>query len=501
MGNRIYYPIHQVGIKTNNEDNYTAIHGLQSVGVNTVFNNTPIPQLGYVSPHHTVEDSYTTSLTLNKLLDGCPLIFTLATADADEPTIFNRSVQRCNVGLSVFDDSLTSSTGTPVAICQYSGMYISSFQYTFDSQSNFQEQVSLVGDHKIWSNDAKIVNSVDVATAAGLSFDGVFDGTDSPSASCGIARRQDFLFDGVDGDTTILPLDILGIGADGQPTTNAHISKIVLSANINRESLFSLGSIVPYFRLPTFPIEATTEITVNSISGDAISATNSGILTDDTTCNYSGNLNDYVINIAINDGTRIGLGYQNKLMSVNYQGGNASAASYVTTSYTYKTHDMNPACILHQNDDKHSDFWADRIIWLLGVDYTDTSPENGVSALYWNNIGVPVDLLTLTSWPPADSELYKFNIQVDRTHESITGLLIEEQIDTLNSTGVYTTWTPVGSGTICSYGCTRILLNIYDYVVSSGAVSDLSTYQYRVKGLYDGTESNPTDPITLNIQY
>ena len=498
MGQRIYYPVHQVGIKTSTDSNYTELHGLQSVTTNSVFNSTPVAKLGNMSPHDVITDSSEVAVTLKKLLDGYPLIFTLATSDAVEPTIFQRAIQKCDIGLSVFDDSLTHSVGTPVSVCNCKDMFMSSFSYVFDSQSNFEESVSFVGNEKIWSNDTRIVNSEDSSEAAGLSFDGVFDSNDSPYSY--INRRQHFLINGVDGDTTILPTDIVGVNNEGQPS-NTHVSRVSISANINRESVGSLGKSVPHYRIPTFPIEVTTEITTNSVVGDGVSHTENGILGEGESCSYGGNLEQHVINIAIDDGTRIGVGYQNKLASVNYQGGDAGQSNYVTTSYTYKTYDVNPCCILHQTDSKHPDFWADRVIWLLPIAYTPTLPANGISAFYWNNNGHQTGTLTLSTWPPDESEIYKFNVQVDRTNESITGLLIEEQIDQLNNTGIYTTWQSVGSGQICGAGCSKMLFNIYDNVVNSGAISGTSIYQYRIKGLYSGTESNPTFPITLNISY
>jgi len=383
--NRIHYAIQQVGFKKDSSpgDSYTAAHGVQSASVGTNFNVRQVFELGQLSIYDHIEEIPDIEITLNKVLDAYPLLFHLATMDSttSDPTLSGRSNTRTFVALSIFSDTLSYATGTADSIVQNSGMYVSSVGYNFPLEDNFNEDLTLVGNDKIWLADPKIVNPAASGIAASLSFDGAFDGDDSPQTTEGVNRRQhlDFSYTSANGldvngmvkdpDATILPPEVFGISDSGTNELQnnvyaAHISNITVSADFGRESIFELGQKAPYHRNVAFPVEVTCEIEVTSTSGDMVSATEAGIYTvGSTTCEDLGNLKDRTIRIATCEGTRIYLGTKNKLSSVNYGGGDAGGGN-VAVSYTFTT--FNDLTILHSGDPHASGntWWSNRIQWL-----------------------------------------------------------------------------------------------------------------------------------------
>jgi hypothetical protein len=293
MGNRIYYAVQQAGIGG------TTIHGLQSVGISSNFTMSNIQELGQISIYDTKEDNCEVQVSLKKVLDGNPLIYVSAVGNG---TLAVCSSQRCTFNLSVFDDNTCSwAVGTPMSQLTCTGLYVSSAKYTFNTEGNFEEEVTLVGNHKTW---------------AGGSFNGTSTNTDIPASAFGVSRRQDILL-----SSCALPT--------GMPA-NSHISSISTSVSLNRESLYKLGKKYPYFRPAVFPAETSTEITINATSGDGISMSEveSSCARNDNTCKET-------ITIVACEGTSIALGSGNRLASVNYSGGDAGGG-IVKVSYTYK---------------------------------------------------------------------------------------------------------------------------------------------------------------------
>jgi len=368
--NRIYYAIQQVAIKRDGGSTYQAVHGLQSVSTTTNFSLSQVFELGQLSIYENIEEIPEVQVSLNKVLDGYIPIYCLATQNAVNPTLAERANHKCCVNLTVYNESSTSATGAPIGQMESSGLYVSSVRYSFPKDGNFAEEVSLVGNHKIWKNDSRIVNTDDLAYATAMNVSGLFGGNDSPIGLGGVARRQDLIFTGAAvPDCTKLPVDVAGISSTGvndlSDATRAHINNISVSANINRDNLTELGRKAPYFRNPTFPIEVSTEIEIIATSGDMISATEGGILSASDTAGCgtdSGNLPNGTIYIATCEGLRIYCGNRNKLASVNYGGGDAGGGQ-VNVSYTYQT--FNDFTVVHSGEQglvgvSGSGFWVDR---------------------------------------------------------------------------------------------------------------------------------------------
>lgn len=374
---RIYYAIQQVGLKADEDTGtFTPIKGAQSVGMSTNFNLDQVFQFGELSIYENQEDIPDVEVTFNKVLDGnCPM-FLLATRQATEPTLVARSAQRCIFGMAVFSDQLQSATGTPGSVVQCSGMYVGSIGYNFGLEDNFSEDMTLVGNDKVWKNDPK-------PTASGLpdpTFAGAFPNNSTPPGLGGVNRRENFIFDydsgeGVDVNgmvadvnTTILPPEVFGISTSGtnemvNQEFGAHVSSVSVSLDLSRDDINELGRKAPYSRTPNFPVEVSTQIEVTSTSGDMISATEEGIYGTGDVCTSGGNLKDRTIRIATCEGTRIYLGTKNKLSSVNYSGGDAGGGN-VSVSYSFTT--FNDCTVMHSGDviNNAATLWSSRETYL-----------------------------------------------------------------------------------------------------------------------------------------
>jgi hypothetical protein len=345
--NRIYYAIQQVKIGQIDgtpQSSAEAIHGLQSVGITTNFNLEQVFEMGQLSIYQNVEEVPDIEVTLNKVLDGYPLIYTLATetgssvADnltASSPDLPGRSNARCDLELSIFPDTFLSSSGTaPRAVVVCSGMYVSSVSYTFPVDGNFTEDVTLVGNNKVWGT---------------VTSGGDFTNDDEPLSRSGVGRRQY-----LNMENCVFPTQIPGIDSSGSNVAlgngsgfGAHFQNITVSCDFGREAIQELGTFAPYHRYVTFPVEVTSEFEVVSTVGDQINATESGYYAgltggsvvatgEEDVCDGRHNLIDQVIFLETCEGTRIDLGRKNKLTSVNYTGGDTGGGN-VSVTYSYST--------------------------------------------------------------------------------------------------------------------------------------------------------------------
>lgn len=343
--NRIYYAIQQVAFGEESTGSRTAIHGLQSVGVTTNFNLEQVFELGQLAIYQNVEGVPDIEVTLNKVLDGYPLIYTQATElgsalsagnlVAENPTLAGRQNARTDVEISIYPDTQLAASGNAINVLVCSGMYVSSVSYTFPVDGNFTEDVTLVGNTKVW----------------GGSMSGAFDNTDEPESLSGVGRRQF-----IDMTNSRFPKQIPGIANDGTNTKfgsgdglgyKTHFQNITVSCDFGREAINELGSLAPYHRYVTFPVEVTCEFEVLAISGDMINAAEEGYytgLTGDTVktgnegaCAGSHNLIDEKIFLQTCEGTKIHLGSKNKLTSVNYTGGDTGGGNS-TVTYSYVTY-------------------------------------------------------------------------------------------------------------------------------------------------------------------
>jgi hypothetical protein len=328
--NRIFYAVQAVGIAPESTTTFVALRGVQSVGINTTFNLEQVFELGMISIYQNIENIPDIEVTMEKSLDGHPLIYHRATQNAADATLVGRSAKRCNMALSVFTDTQQAASGTPVAQCYVSGCFVNAVSYRVQTDGNAIESVTLVANNKRWLTSA-------------FTFTGGFTPTGVPLAAEGVNRRQH-----VDMGTSLWPTIIPGISSSGTndktgDVYGAHLQSANLSVNLNREQLLELGRRGPYFRFVQFPVETTAEITITASSGDNVGATEDGVL------GGGNNLSNERIYVAFTEGTKVDLGTRNKLASVNYTGGDAgNQGGNVTVTYNFQGY--NDFTVTHPQD-------------------------------------------------------------------------------------------------------------------------------------------------------
>ena len=362
--NRIFYACQAVAIAnmatpTGNYGTGNMIHGLQSVGITTNFNLEQAFELGQIAIYENIEGLPDVEVTLEKVLDGYPLIYHLASTGVNTGTasgLVARSKQRCDVRLGIFPEENNSvDEGSTVAEVEVycSGMYISSVSYTIPVDGNITESVTLVGNNKQW------------LTGAGRALDNdtvlLFNNTNKPLAlgggSGGIQRREDVIL-----SSSILPSEIQGVNgsgvgnalAGGIPTV--HIQNVTISTDFGREDVLELGRKAPYVRTANFPIEVTCEIEAITVSGDFIGAVEEGRAAYVGTVNAGNNTAESQIFLQLRAGYSFDLGTSNRLTSVSYGGGDAGGGN-VSCTYSYSTfNDLEVRGYYHGDINPHAQF-------------------------------------------------------------------------------------------------------------------------------------------------
>lgn len=333
--NRIFWAVQAVGLAADGSTSYTRTRGVQSVGVTTAFNLEQVFQLGQSSIYENIENLPSIEVTMEKALDGQALLYHLATPNATSATLIGRSNVRCSAALSIFADNSDSASGTPNVQVTMSGLYFNSATYTLPVDGNCTESVTLTGNHKAISSGS-------------FTFTGGYTNADSPVS--GIMRRQNVIM-GTGAGASVFPSGyngIPGINSSGRNALSgdkyaAHIQSISFSVDLGREDLLELGQRNPYYKYANFPVEVTTDIEVNAVDGDFITATTSGYYSN------SRNIIDQIIFVQLTDGTKFDLGSKNKLSNVSYGGGDTGGGN-ATVTYTYSnfndfkvTHPADPA--------------------------------------------------------------------------------------------------------------------------------------------------------------
>ena len=378
---RIYFAIQGLAVKPDAVEAWGQAHiahGVQSVAVTTTFNLEQAFELGQLEIYENIEGVPDIEVSVTKVLDGFSPIYLLATAQAATPTLGGRSTPKSIVGLGIWSDSsdnIGAGGALEVSHMEASGMFVGSVTYNFPLEDNFTEDVTLVGNDKIWAhNDCGMTDlgvwntgyfAVPSQMAANNDQPYAETGGDSNSLG-GINRRENMLFltDPEDANTsaavdyTILPTEIPGVGTSGAKHAGAHVQSITVSTDFAREELFELGTRQPYARVVTFPVEVTTDIEILSVSGDLINALSDGCGATAGCAGVVDNLSNQEIRITACEGLRVYLGSKNKLASVNYGGGDAGGGN-VTVTYSYTT--FNDFTVMHPHDDATSFSWANRV--------------------------------------------------------------------------------------------------------------------------------------------
>jgi len=395
LGNdRVFYATQAVAIaprgtapKSYTEDHMA--HGVQSIGITTNFNLEQVFELGQLEIYENVEGIPDVEVTMEKVVDGYPLLYHMATKGAgtdDDPTInptdtskfLPRSKKRCDVRLGIFEEEQANSVGVSAPSgsnaagagaqsteVYLSGMFINSISYSVPVDGPVTESVTLVGNNKQWlhsslalasgANEGGIMGFEDMALSqSGILGSGnpndpldPFDGLDEPLArtsgniggtvlaSGGVQRREDVLL-----ELSTLPQSIRGVNgaAKGNGISNGsplvHLQSFSASTDLGREDVLELGRKNPYARTANFPVEVTCDIEAITAEGDFVNALEDGDASLNLTKNSGENTPDETIKVVLRGGQVFDLGSRNRLSSVSYGGGDAGGGN-ATCTYSY----------------------------------------------------------------------------------------------------------------------------------------------------------------------
>ena len=106
---RIFYACQAVGIASDGTTDYEEVRGLQSVGINTTFNLQQVFEIGMISIYENIEGVADVEVTLEKVLDGFPLLYHLGTQGASSSTLVGRSNKKAILALFLRLSLLRSS--------------------------------------------------------------------------------------------------------------------------------------------------------------------------------------------------------------------------------------------------------------------------------------------------------------------------------------------------------------------------------------------------------
>lgn len=378
-------------------------HGVQSIGITTNFNLEQVFELGQLEIYENVEGIPDVEVTMEKVIDGYPLLYHMATkgaGTASDPAIgatdtakfLPRSKKRCDVRLGIFEEEQANSVGlsapsgvnTGGADAQstevyLSGMFINSISYSVPVDGPATESVTFVGNNKQWlhsslaADEDGIGNFNDMAlTQPGNGGSGnandpldPFDGLDEPlartsgtaggltAASGGVQRREDVLL-----FLSTFPKSIRGVNGTGAGNANSagtspngeplvHIQSFSCSTDLGREDVLELGRKNPYARTANFPVEVTCDIEAITAEGDFVNALEDGDASLNFTKNSGENTPDETIKVILRGGQVFDLGERNRLSSVSYGGGDAGGGN-ATCTYSYTN--FNVFEIRHHDD-------------------------------------------------------------------------------------------------------------------------------------------------------
>lgn len=125
--------------------------GLQTMGMTTTFNLEQVFEIGQVELYEYSERQPDIELTLSKVIDGTKPLFLMVTDPTGGNDIVARtSAYRVDVAMEIYPDTQFRATGRPQSIVTASGMYISNAAYTFPIDGPVTEDLTLVGNDKIW---------------------------------------------------------------------------------------------------------------------------------------------------------------------------------------------------------------------------------------------------------------------------------------------------------------------------------------------------------------
>ena len=390
--NRIYWAIQALGIAREGSHNGAGAHstsaghkenvlhsiftpGVQSVGITTTFNLEQVFEMGQLSIYQDVEEVPDVEISIERVIDSFCLLYSRCAdfnASADVagggPTIAQMQNHKVDAWFTLTDDSKDNAgDDAPTNMIWMSGLYMSSASFSFATDGNLTESITLVGNHKKWMGAQAGATPVYYMQGVPSKYvDGdhattsyVNDTSSEYGLETGrVQRRQNVRLYTQDTDAAGLTnahRDLSGMtgawsSVDSQPTAanEAKITSATISVDFGREQINVLGQKLQYYRYVTFPVEVTCEIEVLARGADNVDALpeannvnerrleffiepieelKSPIATYDKTAN-----GDLASDNAI---AHFDLGSKNKLTSVTWGGGDTGGANS-TITYSYR---------------------------------------------------------------------------------------------------------------------------------------------------------------------
>lgn len=136
--------------------------GVQSIGMSTTFNLEQVFELGQVELYEYSERQPDIEVTISKVIDGTKPLYLMTTDPAGANDVVARTARyRVDVSLQIYPDTQYRATGRPQSVCTASGMYLSNVSYTFPVDGPVTEDITLVGNDKMWG----LIVAVSGATA------------------------------------------------------------------------------------------------------------------------------------------------------------------------------------------------------------------------------------------------------------------------------------------------------------------------------------------------
>lgn len=342
---------------------YVTCHGVQSAGLSTNFSLENIQELGQLNVYQLVEMVPEVEVTAEKFLDGNTLLFHASTQGGTDGSLVGRSNAQCMIAMPVYGDTQGAASGLPQNETVASGMYVSQMTYTFSTDAPFREACTFVGNQVLYKSSnfdfqptGLINNDVPLALAGSggvqvkqhLVFFPILASSD-PNYS----KETSSTLDGngqLNAFLTILPPEV-GVSSSGTNDRDsagnylAHVTNITCSCNLGRDEILELGRKLPYYRPVTWPVTATTEISVVALNSANVNATELGL------DGLGNNLVNRSIRVRARDGTYIDMGPSNKLQTISFQGADAAGGnatltySYITYNYFLVSHPQDPSHI------------------------------------------------------------------------------------------------------------------------------------------------------------
>lgn len=372
--------------------------GVQSAGMSTTFNLQQVFQLGQVELYEYSERQPDIEMTISKVVDGTKPLFLMVTDPNATDIVGKTANYRVDVAFQIYPDTKFRATGKPVSICTGSGMYLSNISYTYPIDGPVTEDITLVGNDKIWGSFLNVsgVTAGNGGTETVLPFPTPgFNGNVDPNApkgspsgvfghdgntsvlleggafeqaggadrfgviivGSGVARREE-----VDISHSILPRDIPGViapnisginaafvnggfGAQG-PGTASNFSQLIADANTDfiAEHLQTITVSFSVARRDIFelgslrPFVKVPEFPLEATASIAV-ITAQGDLVDATSavdCGPGNTAESNTIIIRTCDGLQVDLGDANRLTGVEVAGGEAGGDD-MTVTYNYSS--------------------------------------------------------------------------------------------------------------------------------------------------------------------